>query len=306
MFKKKATKKDHSGVFAAVTLHSSGLRYLELSGHTGAFKVTRQAVIPVSRAVNADSIASLLSREVGIMNIPVVFGLPMRDCMIRVIEYPRMPMEDALKALQFDFDRHFTWSYSECTVDVCEVESPLTSSRDNMSMLVAASRNEHISKILQIADRVNIELKAIEPMNVAVLRAIIGPISRKEAWYSIYSDAEGIHFAFVDKNNGLFYRSSPVGINGILDTRNEEEFTRAVSEIQRTISFVANQFKGISADLVVLSGAIATNLDVIKEIEGFIELKVETINVYEQCGISPADAASLGVGFEPALGLCMF
>jgi type IV pilus assembly protein PilM len=303
----KATKKSQSGVFASVTLHSSGLRYLELSGHTGAYKVVRQAIIPVSRAVNADSMASLLIREVGSFNDPVVFGLPLRECMIRVIEYPRMPIEDALKALQFDFDRHFTWSYSECTVDACEVESPLTSSRDNMSMLVAACRNEHISRILQVADRANMEVKAIEPMNVAVLRAIIGPISRKESWYSIYADAEGLHFAFVDNGNGLFYRSSPVGINGIIDTKNEEEFLRAVTEVQRTISFVASQFKkGAPADLVILSGAIANNPDVVKAIESSIDLKVETINVYEQCGISPSDSASMGVGFEPALGLCMF
>ena len=305
MPKKKASRKD-SGVFAAVTLHTSGLRYLEISGHTGAYKVMRQVVIPVSRVVNADSIASLLSREVGSFNVPVVFGLPMRECMIRVIEYPRMPIEDALRALQFDFDRHFTWSYSECTVDVCEVESPLTSSRDNMSKLVAASRNEHISKILQIAERANIDLKAIEPMNVSVLRSIIGPISRKEAWHSIYTDTEGLHFAFVDNNNGLFYRSSPSGINGILDVNNEEEFQRAISEIQRTISFVANQFKGISSDLVVLSGAVTNNPEAVRAIESSIDLKVESINVYEQCGISPNDSASMGVGFEPALGLCMF
>ena len=305
---KKATKKDRSGVFAAVTLHSTGLRYLEISGHTGAFKVVRQAVIPVSRAAHADNIASLLSREVGKFNDPVVFGLPMRDCMIRVIEYPRMPIEDALKALQFDFDKHFTWSYSECTVDACEVESPLTSSKDNMSMLVAACRNEHISRILQITERANMELKAIEPMNVSVLRAIIGPKSRKEAWYSIYSDAEGLHFAFVDNDNGLFYRSGPVGINGIIDTSNEEELVRAVTEVQRTISFVANQFKkgAPAAGVVVLSGAIVNNPDVVKAIEGAVELKVETVNVYEQCGITPADSAVLGVGFEPALGLCMF
>jgi len=151
-----------------------------------------------------------------------------------------------------------------------------------------------------------LDLKAIEPMNVAVLRAIIGPISRNGAWHSIYADAEGLHFAFVDNNNGLFYRSSPSGINGILDTKNEEEFQRAVSEIQRTISFVANQFKGIPSDLLVLSGAIAKNSDVIREIESSIDLRVEAVDVYEQCGINPSDSANMGVGFEPALGLCMF
>ena len=303
---KKVTKKDQSGIYAAVTLHASGLRYLELSGHTGAFKVMRHAVIPVSSAVNADSLASLLIREVGGFNSPVIFGLPMRECMIRVIEYPRMPIEDALKALQFDFDRHFTWSYSECTVDVSEVESPLTSSRDNMSMLVAACRNEHISKILQMAERADIDLMAIEPMNVAVLRSIIGPISRKESWYSIYSDAEGLHFAYVDNSNGLFYRSSPSGISGIIDTHNEEEYLRAITEIQRTISFVANQFKkGTPAELVVLSGAIAENPEMVRAIENSIDLKVETVNVYEQCGINPSDSSIIGAGFEPALGLCM-
>jgi hypothetical protein len=139
------------------------------------------------------------------------------------------------------------------------------------------------------------------------LRAITGPIGRnKEAWHSIYFDSDGLHFAVVENNNGLFYRSSPVGISGVIDARNEEEILRVITEIQRTISFVANQFKGMSAELVVLSGAIANNPEVVQAIESSIDLKVETVNVYAQCGINPTSSAELGVGFEPALGLCMF
>ena len=305
MFKKVA-KTNQSSAIAAVTQHSSGLRYLELSGYMGNFRIARHVFIPIPRTVNADSAASLLNREVGIFNTPVVFGLPMRESMVRVIEYPRMPIEEAKQALQFDFDRHFTWSYSECTVDACEVDPPHSQSRDNMSMLVAASRNEHISKIVQIAERANIELKAIEPMNVALLRAVTGPISRSEAWHSLYSDAEGLHFAFVDKSNGLFYRSSPMGISGIIDVKNEEEVLKAVTEIQRTISYVSSQFKGVSADSLVLSGAIAQNSELIQIIQNSVDLKVETVNVYEQCGISASESADIGIGFESALGLCMF
>ena len=299
-------KKVQSGACAAITQHSSELRYLELIGSTGAFKVVKQAIIPLVRAGNAESIAALLSREVGSFNAPVVFGLPMRDCMIRVVEFPRMPLEEAKQALQFDFDRHFSWSYAECSVDICEVESPLTSSKDKMSMLVAACRNEHVSKILQIAEKAGMKLEAIEPMNVAVLRAVIGHKNnrKEEAWHSVYSDADGMHFAFVTKNNGLLYRSSPAGINGLFDSINEEDLARAVAEIQRTISFVSNQFKGVSTDLLVLSGAIAANADIAREIENSAGLRVETVNVYEQCGVKSFN--DIGPGFEAALGLCMF
>ena len=294
-------KKNQSGR-AAITQHSSGLRYLELSGRPGAYQVEKQAVIPLTRAVTADNMASLLIRELGGFNEPVVFGLPMRECMIRAVEYPRMPIEDAKQALQFDFDRHFTWSYSECSVDACEVESPLTSG-DKMSMLVAACRNEHISKIVQIAEKAKIELKAIEPMNVAALRAVMGhaKLNRKEAWHSVYSDADGLHFAFVNRDNGLLYRSSPAGINGVIEPGNEEDIEKAVTEIQRTISFVANQFKGVSAGSLVLSGAIAAVPDVVRAVESSAGLKVETVDIYKQCGVT----GILGAGFEPALGLCM-
>jgi len=297
-------KKNDSDVCAAITQHSSGLRYLELKGKAGAFKVVKQAVIPLTRAGSADSVASVLMKEVGSFSEPVVFGLPMRDCMTRVIEFPRMPIEEAKLALQFDFDRHFTWPYSECSVDACEVSSPLTPSKDKMSMLVAVSRNEHISRIVQISEKAGIELKAIEPMNVAVLRAVIGHQKNRseEAWYSVYSDADGLHFAFVDNENGLIYRSSPAGINGIIDAGNEEDVQRAMSEIQRTISFVSNQFKGVQTELLVLSGAIAGNSDIVKEIENSVGLKVKNVNVYEQCGIKSGE---LAIGFEPALGLCM-
>ena len=299
-------KKSQSGACAAITQHSSELRYLELKGNAGAFKVVKQAIIPLTRAGSAESVASVLSREVGGFDAPVVFGLPMRDCMIRVIEFLRMPLEEAKQALQFDFDRHFSWAYSECSVDVCEVESPITSSRDKMFLLVAACRNEHVSKIMNIVERAGMDLQAIEPMNVAVLRAVIGLRNshKEEAWHSVYSDADGIHFAFVSKNNGLLYRSSPAGINGFIDPGSEEDLARAVAEIQRTVSFVSNQFKGVTADLLVLSGAIAENPDIAREIENSTGLKVETVNVYDQCGLK--SNINLGVGFEAALGLCMY
>ncbi|MCL2767371.1 MAG: pilus assembly protein PilM [Synergistaceae bacterium] len=298
-------KKSQGNAFAAITQHSTGLRYLELSGRPDAYKVVRQAVISEIRSGNADTVATHLMSELGSFSVPVVFGLPMRESMVRVIEFPRMPVEEAKQALQWEFDRHFTWSYSECSVDACEVESPLTS-KDKMSLLVAACRNEHITKVMQIADRAGMKLKAIEPMNVAVLRAIIGnKPDRKEAWHSMYSDIDGLHFAFVAKDNGLLYRSSPAGMSGIIDANNEDDVQRVISEIQRTISYVTNQFKNVTARTLVLCGAIANNPNIVGTISGSIDLEVETVNVYEQCGIDPDAGGGIGTGFEPALGLCM-
>jgi len=295
-------KKIQSGACAAITQHSVGLRYLELNGKPGSFKIARQASIPFAREGSADSISSLLLKEISAFNAPVVFGLPMRESMIRVIEYPRMPVEDARQALQFDFDRLFTWPYSECSVDVCEVESPLTSSDDKMSMLVAACRNEHIFKIMHIAEGTRMTLKAIEPMNVAVLRTIIGHNMNREdePWCSVYSDTDGIHFAFVSNDNGLLYRSSPAGISGIIDPEDKESVEKAASEIQRTISYITTQFKGVSVGLLVLTGAIG-NPEVAQLIESAVGLRVETVDIYERCGIS----GEISDGFEPALGLCL-
>ena len=141
-------------------------------------------------------------------------------------------------------------------------------------------------------------------MNVAALRAIMRHRLNRtdEAWHSLYSDADGLHFAFVSRDNGLLYRSSPAGINGVIEPENDEDIQKAVTEIQRTIAFVTNQFKGVSAGLMVLSGAIAAVHDVVRAVESSIGLRVETVNVYEQCGLD----SPLAPGFEPALGLCMY
>lgn len=288
---------------AAISLHGDALRYLEIEGAAGNFRVGNSIELPMSRDGfnNFMGVVMSLRAQVGRFP-PLVFGVPMRESMIRLIEYPHMPLDDAKQALQFDFDRHFTWSYSESAVDVCEVDSPLPLPPGKMSMLVAACRNEIISQILEIAERTKIRIEGIEPMSVALLRSVIGKAkSRKGAWYSFCAEPDGVHFAFVFNDNGVFYRSGAP--RGVLDITSDDGVLAIMEEVQKTITFVGNQFKGVQPNKIVLSGMFANNQKIASVIESSTSIETESVDIYSQWGL--AGPNTLGSGFEATFGLCV-
>lgn len=290
-------------VRAAISLHDDALRYLEIDKVADGFRVVRSVELPMSRDgfSNFTGVVMSLRAQVGKFP-PIAFGVPMRESMLRLVEYPKMPLEDAKQAFQFDFDRYFTWSYLESAVDMCEVELPTPVPPGKMSMLVAACRNDIISQILEISEKVNIKIAAIEPMSVALLRVIAGKNNvRNGTWYSFFAEPHGLHFAFVFNNNGIFYRSSFA--LGVWDMETDDGILAVMEEIQKTITFVGNQFRGVTPQRVVLSGLFANNPRVAEVIESSTTLSVESIDIYSQCGLE--DAQSLSNGFEPALGLCL-
>lgn len=286
---------------AAVSIHPDALRYLEIDGGADNLRVARSAVLPISRDGDWVGAIERLREQTGKIP-PLIFGVPMRETMIRLVEYPRIPLEDAKQALQFDFDKYFTWPFSESAVDVCEVESPLPLAPGKMTMLVAACRNEIVSKILNVTERTGVTLAAIAPMRVAILRAVMGRIpAHKGAWYSFDADPDGLHFAFAFNDNGIFYRSG--ASRGALDLNSEDGISGIIDEVQRTMTFVGNQFKEVFPQRIVLSGLLAGNARVTEAVESSTELLTESVDPYKIWGLSGAER--LDKDFEITFGLCV-
>lgn len=294
--------------YAAISLHTDALRYLELSGEPGNLNVVRSAMSPVSIDVISSVMGSVSSLRANVGRLPpLVFGVPARETMVRLVEYPRMPIADAKLAFQFDFDKHFTWSSSESTFDICEVEAPVPPPPGKMSMLVAACRNEIVSEILGVADSLKVKIQAIEPASVAVLRAVMGknPL-RTGLWYSIYGAPDGasINFAVAYNSNGVFYRlgSAPAGAR--FDPESDDGVLAIAEEIQKTMTFVSNQFKNVPLSSIVLDGSFAGNSAVSAVVENITSVRPESVNAFGEWGVH-GDMQDMDVGFIATLGLCM-
>lgn len=297
-----------SKTYAAISLHIDALRYLELSGEPGNLSIVRSAELPLpSGGVSSImGVMSSLRAQVGRFP-PLAFGVPTRETMVRLVEYPRMPMEEAKQAFQFDFDRHFTWSHAESAFDLCEVESPVPPAAGKMTMLVAACRNEIISQILDVAEEMKLQIKSIEPVSTAILRAVMGKNpSRNGLWYSIFGAPGGtaINFALAYNDNGIFYRLGGTPAGTRFDADSEEGVLAISEEIQRTMAFVSNQFKNIPLSSIVLHGSLAGNERIAAVIENMTSVRPESSDIFGDWGVRDANH-ELNAGFVASLGLCM-
>ncbi|MDR1650056.1 MAG: pilus assembly protein PilM, partial [Synergistaceae bacterium] len=193
------SRKDKNN-FAGMALHGDSVRYLELSGALDSLSVVRQETVPLERGVIVkDSVADMgkilpalenLKSVLGGFHCPVALGIPARDVILRLIDYPRMTLGDVRDSLQLEFDKYFPYSYEEASSDVAEVEVPSQDVSDKIFVLAATCRRRTASDLMKTASRAGMSLSAIEPLNVAFFRAAIGPLGQPGGYFVVFVEPE--------------------------------------------------------------------------------------------------------------------
>ena len=175
--------KKGQGVSAGLVLHEDSLRYLELERNGAGLRVVRQEFIPIpAGGVVKESLQKVgmiergfedLKSRLGKFSCPVVLGVPSRDVTLRLVEYPRMPLDDIRDALSLEFDKYFPYSWAESAADIAEVEVPARDVSAKSTVLVATCKLDYMRDFLRSAERVGVPVMAVEPMNVAFFRAFL-------------------------------------------------------------------------------------------------------------------------------------
>ncbi|MDR1048886.1 MAG: pilus assembly protein PilM [Synergistaceae bacterium] len=309
---KKGKGKSKARNCAGIALHGDSARYVELSGTVGALQVVKQQVAPIARgAIVKDSLVDLegvvsaleaLKSAVGGFRCPVALGIPSRDVILRLIEYPKMSVEEVGEALQFEFDKYFPYPYQEAAADIAEVEVPSHDAVDKTIVLVATSKQRVVHDMMRMASKAGISLSAVEPLNVAFFRAAIGPFGRQGGYFVVFVEPETTQIVLGYKDNGILFRSAAVDLTSREVRESDEGILPILRDVQNTIIFAGNQYKELTPDVLILGGIVGKESRLAALLESGASVSVEFLDVWERWKTSPA---SRDTGFEAAFGLAV-
>ncbi len=311
MFAKKSASK--GGNFAGIALHGDSVRYLELSGSKGALRVVKQEIVPIAHgAIVKDSLIGLdavavalegLKTAVGGFSCPVILGVPSRDVILRLVEYPKMSIEDVKEALQFEFDKYFPYPYQEAAADIAEVEVPSPEAMDKSTVLVATCRQRIVNDIVKVTSRLGISLAAVEPMNVAFFRAAIGPDLRSDSYFVVFVEPESTQIMLGYKDNGILFRSTAVDLTSRDVRESDEGIMPILRDVQNTIIFAGNQYRGLEPNNLILGGIVGKDSRLAMLLETGASVNVMSLDLWNLWrASSPIGNVD---GFEVAFGLAV-
>jgi len=315
MFSKKGASKGKTvkGSFAGVALHGDSVRYVELSGGRGSLKLAKQEIVPIARGgIVKDSLAAVdavvaalenLKSVVGGFKCPIILGVPSRDVILRLVEYPKMPIEDVKAALQFEFDKYFPYPYNEAAADVAEVEVPSPEAADKSTVLVATCRQRIASDIMKGAARIGMSLAAIEPMNVAFFRAAIGPDMRSGSYFVVFVEPESTQIMLGYKDNGILFRSTAADLTSREVRESDDGIMPILRDVQNTIIFASNQYRGMAPSQLILGGIVGKDSRLGELLESTASISVMPLNVWDTWRVTSSTGNV--EGFEAAFGLAV-
>lgn len=309
--KKKGASK--GGRFAGIALHGDSVRYVELNSNKGALMPVKQEIIPLAQGalvkdslMNMDAVGTALEAlktSLGGFSCPVVFGIPSRDVILRLLEYPKMQIEDVKEALQFEFDKYFPYPFQEAAADVAEVEVPSPEAADKLTVLVATCKLKIVAEIVRTASRLGMSLAAVEPMNVAFFRAAVGPVPRNDSYFVVFVEPESTQIILGYKDNGILFRSAAVDLTSRDVRESEEGVLPILRDVQNTIIFAGNQYRGLEPRDLVLGGIVGKDSRLGALLESEASMNVRSLDVWDLWN-APSAMGSV-TGFEAAFGLAV-
>lgn len=299
---------------AGLSFESGVIRYVELEGGIGNLKLVRKGEISTETGVIQQdmvsdyaaleqSLNSLKSQIGGHWPRQAVIGIPPRDVLIRVVELPSMPTQDAREAFKWEFDKYFPFSSLEATFDLAPVILPSTEEgSDKSRFIVAATRTRTIDRIVETAKRAGLTAGPVEPTNLAIYRSAVGPLPPSESGHLLVSiGRESTQVIMGYRGDGFLYRTFLVG--GAGKTPSADAFSAIVREAVSTIAYTRSQYRNLNIDRIFLSGEFGRTEGLPEQLEQASGLPVSVLNPWDTWGI-PAGTES-PAGYDAAIGLAL-
>lgn len=297
--------------FAGLAIEDRVIRYLEIGGSLDKLKLVNKVEINLGTdAVRQDAISNVQSLEASLASLKgrlggkvagnIALGIPSRDVFLRVVDMPRMGIDDARNAFKWDFEKHIPFSAMDAVFDVAEIDHPQNEDPEMMKMMVAASKSRTVEVLLESLKRTGFNVSSIEPVNIAMFRSIVSPIARFPGGVlSIFvgKDTTQVIVAYLD--NGIIYRS----IIGGYETDLERFRELLLREASSTLSFVGAQIRMLTIDRVILGGELPDKENFKQLLGEELSLPVEIAEPWDLWGISVNDDKP--AGWDSAIGLAV-
>lgn len=296
---------------ASLSLEGDGIRYLELSGERTSLRHEKSAtVLPLPGALKQDMAGDMealsrslarLEEEAGPFVSPVAVGIPSRDVLIRLVDMPLLSPDDAREALRWDFDRHFPFPVTDAAYDVAPLDLPGNGDEENGHYLVAACRLGLAEGIVGAVEALGVAVSALEPLNLALFRAGLGPVDRFDGGHlHIHVGFETSEIMLGYREGGILFRTVMAGRSG-----GSEGLASLAREVVATRSFTRSRFRDLSLEEVVVTGQGGGDEAFLSQIRGEDRLPVSHLSLEALWGVDGRrEGQDPREGFEAALGLC--
>lgn len=212
--------------YAGLAIYDNALYFAELDENYETVR-TEKVDLPEGCMQN-DSVKDLKSLELAFTNLrskvgrlrePVMIGLPQGDTIIRILNLPKMSIDDVRGTIDLNFEEYFPYSRPEAVFDVISVATPADlADRDEMTIMAVSAKRDLVEGILNIARKTGLPAGAVEPLQFSMLRAI--PESKQGL--SVFADPRSVIVIY--DGAGIFFRTAN-NLNGPQDLQNTMQFT---------------------------------------------------------------------------------
>ena len=299
---------------AGISFHPEGLRYLEIFGSAGSYRLGASSLVtssvPIMEQGMLRDIKALvplverLGEDVeGKFPAGITLGLPPRNVMMRVVTIPEMDLEDARGALQWDFEKYFPFPAGEAVYDVADISPWAGGMPGEMKLLVAAIRSRLVEQLMSLFSSSNAEITAVEPSLIGAFRSILGPLQGLSGGYlMILLEENSTQLILGNGEAPLLFRTLLVGLEN--EDSREESLASVVREVRSTLGFVKGQFRDVPVESLVLAGVFGEDSGVQQRFrEEMGELSLLSFPLWDTWGIQASSSDS--PGWESALGLAL-
>ncbi|HOO64325.1 MAG TPA: pilus assembly protein PilM [Synergistaceae bacterium] len=299
---------------AGISFHDNEIRYVELSGQGGSYRLEASSFITSPTPVLEQGMlrdVKILEPLVGRLgeelegNFPmgITLGLPPRNVMLRVVTIPEMDIEDARGALQWDFEKYFPFPANEAVYDIVDISADAGEAPGEMKLLVAAARSRLVEQFISLFSTLDAEISSVEPSLIGAFRSILGPVPGFSGGYlMLLLEDSSTQLILGSGSSALLFRTLLVGLGE--ETTREDSLDSIVREVRSTLGFVKGQFRDVMVNSLVLAGSHGEDAALQNRLrEELGELSLLSFPLWNTWGMEAPPVRPQG--WEYALGLAL-
>jgi len=284
--------------FFGLDIGSSAVRAVQLRGAGATKSLVRYGSLPVDAKTSqsdadadqkrlAGVIANLV-KQTGLSVKDVVVGLPSNKMFTTIVDFPKLPGTELEKAISLQLDTHIPMNTAEAKVDWAVLgDSP--SGEGQVEVMLSAVANSYAESRLDMLESIGLNVVAIEPDALALARALL-PFGTTDAVMVLDIGASATDLVLVYGGAPRLIRAIPTGGNtfikvaqqnlnvdekqatqfvykfGLNEDKLEGQVFHAlegtvdslVGEIQKSVKYFINRYKGVALSKIVVSGGAST------------------------------------------------
>lgn len=336
-----------TGDFFALDIGTTAVRVVQLRGGSqkslakyGSMPIdvkTAQSDAVGDRRVLGDAVGKLVSQaKIGIKD--VVVGIPSNKMFATVVDFPKLPMAELKKTIDYQAETHVPQGKNEAKIDWSILgESP--AGPDKVEVLIASVPNKYAEGRLDMLENIGLNVIAIEPDALGLARSLT---KRGEASTGaellLDIGAQATDLVVVLGESPRLIRSIPTGgaafvkaavqnLNidenqatqfvykfGLNQDKLEGQVYRAiettvdsiVAEVQKSIKFFSARYAGVNIEKIVVSGGASTLPGFPLYLANKLGIQVEIGNAWQNVSYPQSkhnDLIALSNHFSVAVGL---